>query len=304
MRLHKPSLAALISGAIVASFALPAAAQIDVGGTHGNVVTAPDYGSGASANGLSNEKFNTPESDGRPGVKFYKEGMAAYHHGDIDHAIYMLKLAAYWAYAPAAYNLGVMYFQGEGGVPVNRPLGTAWMFIAAERGAPDYVNARHMLVTKLGYAERTKALELLQQLQPKYGDKKAMRRAKAQWAFAKSSQTGTRVGGTVGELRVGSTAAHGSFHTPSTGPRGTTPHVMHSWMQVLSGGSMDGSMAYQQFHQSGNPYDPIFLKNRTGTATVGPLEPVGHTATHKSNQAAPAQQHPAPSSSSQPRRSA
>jgi hypothetical protein len=258
-------------------------------------LAAPDYGSGHATGAMSNTNFNTPESDGRPGVKFYKQGMAAYRRGDVEHTIYMLKLAAYWAYAPAAYNLGVMYFQGEGGVPVDRPLGAAWMFIAAERGSSAYVNARHMMVGKLDYAERTKALELLQQLQPKYGNATALRRAKSQWAFAKSRQTGTRVGGTVGELRVGTTAAQGSIHTPSSGPGGTTPHVMHSWMQILSGGSMDGSIAYQQFRQSDNPYSPIFLKNLAGTATVGPLELVDKAqAKPQSKQAIPGQS-PAPS---------
>ena len=297
MKLHRRFLAAIISSAVVSTFALPAGAQIDVGGMHGNVVTAPDYGSGASANGLSNNNFNTPESDGRPGVKFYKQGMAAYHRGDIKHAIYMLKLAAYWAYAPAAYNLGVMYFQGEGGVPVDRPLGTAWMFIAAERGAPDYISARHMLVTKLGYGERTKAYELLQQLQPKYGNKSAMQRAKAQWAFARSEKTGSRVGGTVGELYVGTSNAP-DFRGGNALATGKATFLRAGW-GYMPAGSMDGSVAYGQFLKSGNPYDPVFLKNRTGTATVGPLEPVDKShAAPGSKQAAPAQQ-PAPPSSSQ-----
>jgi hypothetical protein len=70
---------------------------------------------------------------------------------------------------------------------------------------------------------------------------------------------------------------------------------MHSWMQILSGGSMDGSIAYQQFRQSDNPYSPIFLKNLAGTATVGPLELVDKAqAKPQSKQAIPGQS-PAPS---------
>lgn len=42
----------------------------------------------------------------------------------------------------------------------------------------------------------------------------------------------------------------------------------------MKGGSVDGSVAYQQFQQSDNPYSPIFLKNRTGTVTVAPLQSV------------------------------
>ncbi|MGH8232620.1 MAG: tetratricopeptide repeat protein [Rhodanobacteraceae bacterium] len=261
----------ILLGVAVALLASSAHAQIHE--AQGNTLTPPDYGSGASAGALSNTNFNTPESDGRPGVEDYKEGMAAYHRGDFTHAVYMLKVAASWAYEPADYNLGVMYFQGDH-VAENRSLGTAWMFIAAERGAQTYVDARHMMVTSLDYAERTQALAYYQQLQKKYGDKLAMRRARAQWAFAKTDQTGTRVGGTVGELRVGITAAHGSFSTPSTGGGGAVGKVSSSWTNVLTGGSTDGSVAYQQLHQSNNPYNPVFLKNRTGTATVGPLQTV------------------------------
>jgi TPR repeat protein len=130
----------------------------------------PTYRSGVSAGAMSGHNFNTPEEDGRPGVRFYIEGMNAYHKGDLTHALNRLKLSAYWAYAPAAYNLGVMYFQGEGGVPMNRPLGAAWMFIAAEQGNAEYIAARHMLVTELSYSERTQALQDYRRLEQKYGD--------------------------------------------------------------------------------------------------------------------------------------
>lgn len=233
----------------------------------------PDYGSGASAGFLSNTHFNTPESDGRPGVQDYAEGMAAYHRGDFSHAVYMLKLAAHWAYEPAAYNLGVMYFQGEG-VKANRPLGTAWMFIAAENGSPDYVSARHMMVINLDYSERTQALQDYRRLQEQFGHGAAMRRAKAQWAYAKAEETGTRVGGVVGELHVGVPAPSGSFHT-APAPGSAVGSHKSSWMQVLTGGAEDGSVAYRQFQESSNPYSPIFLKNRNGMATVGPLQTIG-----------------------------
>lgn len=283
--MNRRGLSTSLLGAMAAA-AMATAAVAQIPGSNGELAR-PDYGSGTQSGFISNAHANTPETDGRPGVKYYKEGMAAYHHGDTRHAIYMLKLAAYWAYAPAAYNLGVMYFQGEGGIPVDRPLGTAWMFIAAERGSSAYVNARHMLVTKLDYAERTKALELLQQLQPKYGDQSAMDRAKAQWAFVKSRQTGTRVGGTVGELRVGIPAAGGSFRTPmGNSAGGAVGTYRSSWMDVLSGGSVDGDVAYQQFHQSANPYDPVFLKQHTGTATVGPLTPAQSGSDRKSGPSA------------------
>lgn len=236
-------------------------------------MSAPDYGSGSSAGMMSNSNFNTPESDGRPGVQDYQAGMHAYNHEDYRHAVYMLKVAASWGYKPAEYNLGVMYFQGDG-VPADRPLGAAWLVLAAESGDPRYMAARDWAITALSSTEFARTDELWGQLKETYGDKVASRRAKAQWAFVKANQTGTRVGGTVGELRVGVAAQHGSFKTAMTTrssskliPFGTT-----SWMNVLTGGSTDGAIAYDQFTRSDNPYDPIFLKNRTGTATVEPLQ--------------------------------
>jgi TPR repeat protein len=98
-------------GALCAATVLPAHAQT---GTVSNVVTGPSYDSGAAAGQLSDGNFNTPESDGRPGVKFFAYGVQAFKKGDVTHAIRMYKVAASWAYKPAEYNLGVMYFKGQG----------------------------------------------------------------------------------------------------------------------------------------------------------------------------------------------
>lgn len=282
-------IAALAATAV--AFAASGAAQTRL---YPNEIAQPDYGSGAQGGFVANTNFNTPESDGRPGLNFYAEGMNAYHRGNPSYALSRLKLAAFWGYAPAAYNLGVMYFQGEGGVPVNRPLGTAWMFIAAERGSDVYASARHMLVSELDNAERAKAYQLYQGLQPRYGEKVAMRRAKNQWQLVKSQQTGTRVGGESGELHVGIQGGGGAFHTPATaGARSGT--YVHSWTGLLSS-AVDGDVAYQQLHTSTNPYDPVFIRNRTGKATVEPLQQIRSG----SDKTPPTGSQPAPSSSSQP----
>lgn len=116
---------------VVAPVASPVQAQTPVD-AQSKTLSAPDYGSGASAGAMSNTNFNTPESDGRPGVEAYIEGMAGCHRGDFTHAVYMLKGAASWAYEPADDNLGVRYFQGEH-VEEDQPPGAAWMFIAYQR---------------------------------------------------------------------------------------------------------------------------------------------------------------------------
>ena len=239
-------------------------------------LSAPNYGSGTAAGAMSNSDFNTPESDGRPGVKAYAEGMEAYSHGDYTHAIHMLKVAASWAYKPAEYNLGAMYFDGQG-VPADRPMGAAWLVLAAERGDPHYVAARDWAITLLSESEFARTDALWAQLKQTYGDGVALRRAKAQWAYVRTHETGTRVGGTVGELHVGIPAAQGTWVTATTSDHGTVPIIRSSWMSVLTGPSTDGSLAYQQFGQSDNPYDRIFINNPAGTATVGPLSPIKAT---------------------------
>jgi hypothetical protein len=104
------------------------------------------------------------------------------------------------------------------------------------------------------------------QLKPTYGDAIALRRAKAQWAWTGTHETGTRVGGAVGEL---STGIMDAGHAPRQDLAEDT-----TAFGLMRSGSVDGSLAYSQFHQSDNPYSPIFIENRKGTATVGSLQPI------------------------------
>ena len=72
----------LLAGSVVLALtASSSLAQAQVT-AHGNTIAAPDYGSGTSAGALSNGNFNTPESDGRPGVKFFAYGERAFRKGD------------------------------------------------------------------------------------------------------------------------------------------------------------------------------------------------------------------------------
>lgn len=259
-----------ISLAVLAAAASPAAAQSDI---HGNVIAAPDYDSGVSAGSMSDANFNTPESDGRPGVKFFIYGVRAFRKGDYAHAINMYKVAASWAYKPAEYDLGLMYFKGQG-VPVNRPLGAAWMVLAAERGGPLYIKARDAMVTLLTNSQFAETDKLWGELKATYGDKVALRRAKVRWAWVKTHRTGTRVGGATGELSVG---VMDMGHAPSAlDASGRPVRTTTTGSGMMQGGSVDGSIAYRQLQESDDPYSPIFLKNPTGITTIGPLTPI-HT---------------------------
>lgn len=278
------SFAVTMAGAVAIALSPSSSAQTRL---QSDGIAAPDYGSEASAGSLSNGNFNTPESDGRPGVKFFALGVQAFRKGDSRHAIDMYKVAASWAYKPAEYNLGVMYFEGQG-VPVDRPLGAAWMVLAAERGDPQYVKARDVMITLLSEADFARTDELWGKLKQTYGDKVALRRAKAQWAWVKTHQTGTRVGGTTGELAVG---VLDGGHTPKpVGQDGHSATTVANGFSLMQNGSVDGAIAYREFQQSDNPYDPVFLRNRAGKVTVEPLQSV------KRNKQS-TEQKPAPSSS-------
>ena len=255
-------LIAVLPGVIATMTCLPAQAQTT---KVTDVIAAPDYGSGASAGSLSNGNFNTPESDGRPGVYYFNLGVQAFKKDDYRHAIDMYKVAASWAYKPAEYNLAIMYFKGQG-VPVDRARGAAWMVLAAERGDPLYIKARDLMVTSLSRDEFKQTDEYWGQLKITYGDKVALQRAKAQWNWAGSHETGTRIaGGIPGYLRVGEKAQTGAIGAKIK---------LTTAAGVLSADSMDGSGVYRQFQQSDNPYDPVFLKGRNGTVTVEPLTPL------------------------------
>lgn len=258
-------------------------------------IATPNYGSDVSVGGLSNRNFNTPEADGRPGEYYFELGAQAFRKGDYRHAIDMYKVAASWAYKTAEYNLAIMYFKGQG-IPADRAPGTAWMILAGERGYPLYVKARDLMVTALTKAEFTRADEIWNQLKPTYGDAVALQRAKNRWAQVKTGTTGSKVGDAASEhLMVGGAPEGPGFHIsdPKVGMVGVPSPVTGAGV-FKSALVADGSNAYKQFQQSNNPYDPVFVKNRNGTATVGPLRQVkpgsGAQPTNKD--------HPASSSSS------
>lgn len=261
MTKRNPFLPVLFAGTVMLATAGLASAQTDA---RTNTVAGPDYSSGASTGTMSEGSFNTPTADGRPGAYYFMLGVQAFKKGDYAHALDMYKVASSWAYKPAEYNLGVMYFKGQG-IPADRARGAAWMILAAERGTPGYVKARDLMVTALTSAQFQQTDQIWNELKPTYGDAVALKRAKAQWARARSQMTGSRVGGIAGNLRVGEEAVNGPSH----------PKIVPTTAAgILTGGSVDSTVAYHQFQQSDNPYDDSFNRNRSGNVTVEPLQPV------------------------------
>ncbi len=232
---------------------------------------APSYASDPSFGQMSFERFGTPEADGRPGEYYFKLAVQAFQKQQYSYAIDMYKVAASWAYKPAEYNLGVMYFKGQG-VPVDRPLGTAWMVLAAERNTPHYDQVRDLMVTLLSNNEFSKADALYGELKPTYGDATALHKAEVRWAQVRAAMTGSRVGSSASPLRVGALNGGRVMSSHSTSP--ALRHMDTSAWEYFSGEDMDGAVAYEQFRQSINPYDVKFQNNPVGTISIGPLQPL------------------------------
>lgn len=106
------------------------------------------------------------------------EARAAYGHDNYRKMIEMLEESAYWANKDAQYALGLAYFDGDmPDVPENRPLGLAWLALAAERKNPQYQLAYASARAKATPQEYQKALKLWRQMSLKYADKFAAKRA-------------------------------------------------------------------------------------------------------------------------------
>lgn len=224
---------------------------------------------GSDINQEQSSAFNTPEDDGRPGVYYFDVGAQAAKRSDYSHAFAMYKVAASWAYKPADYNLAVMYLQGQG-VPVDLPRAMAWMALAAERNDAQFVKARDLVHAQMTQAQVDQANVILHDLLPVYGDKVALARAETRWREAKMNQTGSRVGSSGTRVLVGGAAGVQNHMNSPNYDVGAGGHVGTNPQEVAGVIQTDGVVAYQQLHESNNPYDPKF---QSGTVTVGALSP-------------------------------
>ncbi|WEN15901.1 hypothetical protein PY254_04305 [Rhodanobacter sp. AS-Z3] len=98
------------------------------------------------------------------------------HHPE--RALGMLKEAAYWANKDAQHVLGLAYVNGNiEGIPANRPLGIAWLALAAERKHAEYVHDYTLAVRQSSPGDVSSASTLYVELKKVYGDRVAGERA-------------------------------------------------------------------------------------------------------------------------------
>jgi hypothetical protein len=121
-----------------------------------------------------------------PGEYNYCLGRKLWELGKYERAEEMLKLAAGWGSKPAQGVLGVVYFNGEG-VAENRPLGLAWLALAAERGTLMQRAIYDSASQKSTDDERREAAGLLEVMKHRYGDGVAAVRADRRYRREMSS---------------------------------------------------------------------------------------------------------------------
>lgn len=111
-----------------------------------------------------------------PGDYYFCSAARNYWSGNEGLARESLKNAARWASKPAQYALGVMYFNGDH-AQKNRPLGLAWLALAAERHDPAYEPAFISAYKQVSPEELAQANEYWKDLKGTYGDDVAAPRA-------------------------------------------------------------------------------------------------------------------------------
>ncbi|MGY3230457.1 hypothetical protein ACVWWJ_001941 [Luteibacter sp. HA06] len=94
-----------------------------------------------------------------------------------------LRDAAHWASKPAQYVLGLMSFHGDE-VPLDRPLGIAWLALAAERHDHRFEGAFAEAYASASPEERAQANIYWRKMREEYGDRVAGRRAKRRFEGA------------------------------------------------------------------------------------------------------------------------
>ncbi|MET0934622.1 MAG: SEL1-like repeat protein [Luteibacter sp.] len=178
-----------------------------------------------------------------------------------------LRDAAHWASKPAQYVLGLMYFNGDEG-PANRPLGIAWLALAAERHDPRFEPSFVEAYQRASPAEREQANAYWQELKEDFADTTAGVRARRRYlAEMRNIEAASMFGGDVfidGITPPSGPAADGVFNGPGGGVGNRTS-------------SQHGFAVTRTFQKAGD----TFFRGMVGTVTVGEVQgnliPIGQT---------------------------
>ncbi len=175
--------------------------------TFGNFVGEPDI-----APELLTEGFLAAHPD----IRWRREGLHAFHNKRYDEAHGHFRRAATYADKASMAMLAEMYWKGLG-VPADRPIGYAWMDLAAERLYANFTILRERYWRELTSAEQAASIERGQALLAEFGDAAAKPRLEKILRREGRKVTGSRVG-SVGFVRI----------VPMTGPAAGTGKVLRA----------------------------------------------------------------------------
>jgi len=188
-----------------------------------------------------------------PDLRFRLNGQKQFNEGNYADAFSFFRRAAWYGDKPSQGMVAEMLWTGKG-VAQDRPLAYAWMDLAAERGYEGFVTHRERYWSALDETERTRAIEVGQELYAQYGDAASEPRLTAVLRRERARQTGSRTGYT-GSLKI---------YVP--GPGGTYEQI-------------DGSKYYDERYWDPKEYralqDSIWARAYTGKVDVGPVEQIG-----------------------------
>lgn len=135
-------------------------------------------------------KENCPQGLERyvPGEYYYCVGVRDLARRKFGRAREMLDDAARWGNKRADFLLGVGYFRGDAG-SLDRPLGLAYLRLAAERGTPFYLAYLQAAMKQASPPEKVLAQRVLGRMWATYGDATAARRAERRYTHERADLT-------------------------------------------------------------------------------------------------------------------
>ena len=156
-------------------------------------VDRPTRGNFVGEPGISPELMTEGFLTAHPDLRWRREGLHAYANKRYDEAMRYFLRASRHADKPAQAMIAEMHWKGIG-VPQDRPLGYAWMDLAAERGNHRLLAQRERYWDAMSEVERAQALALGEQVYAEFGDAVAQRRLETVLRREKNRLAGSRTG--------------------------------------------------------------------------------------------------------------
>ena len=153
---------------------------------------------GAASRHLQDEVLLAGENfagfvESHPDLRNYRTGIREYRLGNLEKAFRSFRMASRYSDKPSQAVVAEMHWHGKG-VALNRPLGYAWMDLAAERGNHRLLAQREKYWEAMSEAERAQALALGEQVYAEFGDAVAQRRLEVALRREKNQLAGSRTG--------------------------------------------------------------------------------------------------------------